>query len=507
VAALSRWRPQAPALAAGLLLAAVYLITRVRMQSGLPYFLDEGIYANFSYEGAQSASQLMATLTIGKPPLQAWFGIPWQWLGVNPLDSMRLVSITAGALTLPVVYALGARVAGRRTGLLAALLALLIPFGVVNDAVGIEEPLVTLVMASALLLQLRLAAAPSLRVGALLAVVLAAGVLTKQSCEAAVFLLPVSLLGFDFSPAGRRRRVMAWLGAVALALVAVAGAELTMRSSRHWAEGQAFDRTAPLVRSLGAVLHHPFATTGHALRVFAPAITGYITLPLIALAVVGAVLLARERLRLTAALVAWVLAPALAALTFTLVPYPRHLMYVLPPALVLMGVTLARLAEQLEVRLAQPHAVAAAGALTGLLLLPGLVLDARALAHPATARYPGLDDLQYVTGVPAGGAWPPLVRAIRHRARGERVVVLVAQADPNIVRFLLSADPAAPAGRFRVVLPDQPGALRAQFAIVDQLPFGNPRALALIAREHMVVAGRFARPRRGPVTTLYQRRA
>ena len=119
--------------------------------------------------------------------------------------------------------------------------------------------------------------------------------------------------------------------------------------------------------------------------------------------------------------------------------------------------------------------------------------------------YPGLDDVQYVTGVAAGGAWPDVVAAIRHRGHGRLVVTFVAQADPNIVGFLLSPDPRAPTTRYPVVTPGQPGLSEAQFAITDQLPLSNPAALRYIADHGFLVVGRYPRPRGGAAVTLYER--
>lgn len=486
-------------------LIALYLGSRLWFMARLPYFLDEGIFAGYSYQGAQSDHQLFVSLTIGKEPLQAWLGIVWQWLGANPLMSMRLVSMTAGLLTVGVVGLLGCRLGGRTVGIVAAALCVTLPFFVVTDGIGIEEPLITLVMVSALYLQLRLAEDPSLLQGLFLTVVLAVGILTKQTGQAAVILLPFSLVCFDFSAPDRRRRLGRWLGLVAIALVTVLAAEVVLRLSSYWGRGAVLLRSFPLVRTVGQVLSAPFATSAHAWAVFRPALTGYVTLPLIAVGILGAVLAFRAQPRITSLLGVWIVLPFAAALTFTLVPYPRHVMYVLPQALVLIAYAGVWCAARSR-RAGRRTVLGLLGVgVTALAMVPALLLDARVLAHPRTVRYPGLDDLQYVTGAPAGGAWPALADAIRRRSGGRRTVILAAEADPNVIRFLLSADPASAANPYSVVLPSDPRFAQSRFAIVDQLPFADQGALRFIAREHFAVAGQFARPRGGAVVTLYER--
>lgn len=505
-ARLSPLRGRTGAIALVLGLAAVYLSTRLWFMSRLPYFLDEGIFAGFSYQGAQSSHQLFVSLSIGKEPLQAWLGIVWQWLGANPLMSMRLVSLTSGLLTVAVVGVLGRRLGGRAVGAVAAALCVLLPFFVVTDGVGIEEPLITLMMVTALYVQIRLAEDPSLIWGVVLAAVLAVGILTKQTGQAAVFLLPFSLVCFDFSAPDRRQRVGRWVGAVAIALAAVIAAEVLLRSSSYWGQGVALLRALPLVRTFSQVLSAPFATSGHAWAVFQPALTGYVTLPLIAAGVLGALLALRTQRRLTTLIAVWIVVPFLAALTFTLVPYPRHIMYVLPQAMVLIAYAAVWAGARWRrvSRYAGPG-VAAAVAVGVLIMLPALLLDARLLAHPRVARYPGLDDLQYVTGVPAGGGWPSVAEAIRRRSGGRPTVILVAEADPNVIRFLLSANPDSRGNPYTVVLPSDSRFAQSRFAIVDQLPFVDEGALRFIARERFAVVGRFPRPRGGAVITLYER--
>jgi hypothetical protein len=338
-----------------------------------------------------------------------------------------------------------------------------------------------------------------------LAAVLTVGVLSKQSAQAALVLVASGLIVCDYSPVDRTGRLARFVLCATVAVAVAVAAERVLHASHYWTTGQQTDRIDPLVRSWGAVLRHPFATAPHAWRVFEPTLSGYVTLPLLVLIILGAVVSWRAQPRLTAVLLVWIALPAVAALLFTVQPFPRHLMYALPPGLVLMAVALVRGAELARRRLRSGVAIALGTLVTVALLVPALHFDGEVLAHPATVRYPGLDDVQYVTGIPAGGAWPNVVAAIRRGARGPRVVVFVAEADPDIVRFLLSGDPASSGQRYEVVLADQTAARHAQFAIVDQGGLPNPQALALIPRQGLVPIGRFARPRGGAAVTLYGR--
>ena len=212
-------------------ICVAYVATRFLFIHRFPYFLDEGTYAVFSNRAAHATKDLFYSFTIGREPLMFWVGIPWIKLGVNPLVAVRVVSAIAGFLTLVCVGLLARRLGGLAAGLAAAALCVVLPFFLVHDGIGIIEPLVTLVMAAALYLQVEFARRPDLRVAVLLGLVLAAGMLTKENTKPALALLPLSLLCFDWDAPDRAERLKRWLIGVGIAAVMVVAALLLLRAS------------------------------------------------------------------------------------------------------------------------------------------------------------------------------------------------------------------------------------------------------------------------------------
>ncbi len=485
-------------------IAALYLVSRLWFVGRFPYFSDEGQFATYTQQAAHSLHQLFVSEG-GSPelPLFTWLGIPWVKLGFNPLVAVRIVSVISGLLTVGVVGLLGHRLGGTAVGLVAAMLCVLLPFFVVHDGIGIYEPLVTLIMASALYAQIELARHPSLRWGALLGLVLAAGTLTKANTEPALVLIPVSLLCLDWSAVGRRRRVGTWLMAVAIAAVLVLGAEILLRSSHYWSQGLLLRKLGIYpARTVGQVLADPFNPAARqAWSVFRSALVGYVTLPLIALGGLGAAIAWRRRPRLTTVLVVWVLVPLAVAVLFAVHAYPRHVMYVLPGAVALMAYAAVQMAGWVRGAMPIRRAAAVCAVAAAVVVAPAVVFDASVLAHPASFRYPSSDYFQYVTGQPAGGVWPALVQTIRRRAIGRQVVILTPQAEPFVLQLLLSSDP-----RYRVVSGESTLAASAQFA-VDETgnPFVDSRAAAVVTRGHFVRVRRYQRLDNGAVISLFER--
>jgi 4-amino-4-deoxy-L-arabinose transferase-like glycosyltransferase len=500
---------------AALFLVAVYLLTRLLFIARFPYFFDEGTYASFINQAAHSTSRLFVSLTIGREPLQIWLGIPWVKLGFNPVVAGRLVSMTAGLLTVAVIGRLGREAGGASVGWVAAGLAVLLPFLVVNDGIGIYEPLVTLIMSAALLLQVELARRPGLGRGALLGFVLGAGILTKRNAEPALFLMPFSLLCFDWSVSDRSERLKKWGGALALAVFGVVVASLVLRSSSYWTQYQRFNGTTARgigfagVRPLRLVLRDPFAFSGQAWSAFRPALLGYVTIPLMAVAVLGLIVAWRSRPRMAALLLVWIVVPFLGALTFSTLSFPRHVMFIMPPLIVVVAYGLVEAGQWVGRILSRRMAVVVLTLGAALALGEALAFDARVIAHPRTARYPGLDDQQYVTGTQSGASWDAVAAMIRKRGTGNPVVVVLANGYRDVIQWITWPD-----RRYRFVTddlftPDGSSPFsHAQFAIVDELKFfpnGRALELARAKRLHFKLVGRFPRPRRGAVIELYER--
>ena len=483
--------------------AIAYVATRASFIDRFPYFSDEGTFAELSWKASQSTDNLFISMTIGHPPLQSWLGLLFIKLGFNPLTALRLVSASSGAVTLVMVGLLGRRLGGARVGLVAAALCVLLPFFVVHNGIGIIEPLVVALMVSALYAQYEFARKPDLRVAVLLGLVLAAAWITKENTKPALVLLPLSLLCFDWSPEGRRERLRTWLIGVAIVAAMIVAAQLLLESSSYYAQLQQTRSSAfYTVRSVHDVLSDPFGSWGNSWSAFRPALVEYVSIPLLVAAAGGAVLAWRRDPRLVLLLLGWAVLPFLVSMCFSTFPFPRHIMYVVPPLVVLMGYGIVGGAQAIVQALPPRVGLGVAALALLLVLLPALRLDWRVLAHPVSAKYPGKDDQQYVTGTGGGSPWPGVRDELRRRARGAQVVVLHPNANPERVELMLGPDS-------RYVFPrgDSPLAPRAQFALTDRAdqPFVDQQALDDMRKLGMRPIARFPRPRGGVVVTLYGR--
>jgi hypothetical protein len=203
-------------------------------------------------------------------------------------------------------------------------------------------------------------------------------------------------------------------------------------------------------------------------------------------------------------LFAWFGVVLIAAILIPYDAYPRYLVPAAPALAVITAfgitrawATLSR--SELRVR----RAPIAALALVGAALVPSILFDARFVAHPRTARYPGLDEAGFVRGTTAAAVVADAAAEIRRRSNHTQPVVNVAHFggyhDP--LEFALNGrrDPGRP---FYLVTESPPVAEvgAEQFLVIEGL-----RPPPGVGRLGFRLVGRFSRPRHGVPVLLFQR--
>jgi 4-amino-4-deoxy-L-arabinose transferase-like glycosyltransferase len=425
-----------PVVVAVVAIGAVYVVTRLLLLSRFPPFWDEAQYAGWAHEGFVDSHARWVALANGKQPMLPWLGMSVMTLGFGPLTAVRLVSAVAGLVTLTMMGLIGHRLGGLRVGLVAAAGGAIVPYLVVHNSMGLMEPLVAATATTALYLQLRLAEEPRLDLSLLLGMVLAVGLLTKESGKFAVVLLPLSLLCFRWRDPAWRARLVLWCGYAALA-VALAGVGYSiLRLSDLYAEMERAGKAIGLYRDYGEALRHPGRWAERNWPSFRAGLGGYLTAPIVIAAAVGAGLGLRSRSRVAAVLVGWALAVIVGGTLLAGFPFPRYILVAVPPIVILAAYGLVRAVEAVA-KWAGPYRRPAAVAVVAIAVVPALVFDARVLANPNTTRYPALDDRQFVTSGTAGHAWVEVAKELERRLDDRPAVVQLADLSSPALGLLL----------------------------------------------------------------------
>lgn len=490
-----RWK-----LAAALAVLCGFAALRLGLFWRFPPFHDEALYAHWALLGLENPGDRFISLSNAKEPLYIWVDTVLMYLGAGPWTAVRLTSTLSGLVTMVMCGLVGRELGGRRVALTASALAALVPIFVVHDVIGIMDPLATAFVATALYLQIRLARSPRLAEALLLGFALGGGLLTKSTTFPAIALIPASLLAFDWSPAGRSRRLVRWIGGVTVALLLAYGLYSVMKLSPQWdvyvherglvgvAEGQP-------AHSIGEGLAHPLRWLESNWSPYGSALTDYITVPILVAAAIGVLLGLRRRPRLTGLVLLWFLVPYAMVLLLAESAYPRYLLVGVPALLVLAASGAVAVFERLwRLERLQLRWVASLAGVAAL-ATPALVFDTRVLAHPDTTRYPGIDDEQYVR---SGAALPPykkVVRELRRLAAPGEVTVALGDFTSDYLPLELRND--SNVAFVRAENPEE--ACSALYAVETSVPL-QARPTGLSWRR----IATYPRPRDGTPTLLYE---
>lgn len=487
-------------LAAVIATAVALIATRFVLLWRFPPFLDESLYASWALQVHQSFAARWVALVNGKLPLLPWLGAGLMTGGVEPLTAVRFVSIAAGVGSAVFAALIAAEIGGRPAAIAAAAVYVILPLAVVHDVLGLMEPLLAALLAASLYLQLRLARRPSLVTGALLGLVFAAALLTKETGYLPLVLLPLSLLLFDWRAPELVRRLGAWAGAAGLACVLGALAELLLASSGQLSNYRAAQKGFGTVRSLQSGLAHPLRWADQVWPGYRPEIVGYVTWPLMLTALGGTAVALWRRSRPALLCLVWIAAVFLVDVLFLENAFARYLVPAEALFAVLAGVGFAEIVRAAR-RLAPSVPLAALGATVAIAALSTTAVrfDLSVLDDPNTAAYPGVSVQEYETGWSAGTGVDALASTLRRLTRVHPAVVTWYGHRPIALMLTLRHDRA-------IELDDSNGpssdaAAHSNYVLTNDLPL-PPGGVGLGT---LRLVHTFPRPRNGVPLGLYER--
>jgi 4-amino-4-deoxy-L-arabinose transferase-like glycosyltransferase len=380
--------------------ATAYVAMRLAMLWRFPWYVDETTFASYARDVHGGLGQFFAAEIDKKGLLPSWLGAGLISAGIAPVTAMRLLAAAGAALAAICGGVLIRRLYGVREGLLTAAVIALGPYFLVTASVGIYDAMVTGLVAAAVLISLRLTLRPHYSTALLLGVVIGAGGLTKPTAWVAVVVLPFTLLLFDYSSPRLRRRLLVWAAYAALAIaVGYALASIARLSplydrpmlpkENHRSLGQIFDDIGPQLRSNGPLMWI--------------ALRGYLTIPGVVLAIIGALAAWRRHPRAAAILTVWTFSVFVSALLLALWPYPRYFAAAMVPlsAFVALGGVAIWDAIVGASWMHRGTRIAVAAFILLVPQMPGVRYEALILADPVHTPYPGADLEGYIAATSA----------------------------------------------------------------------------------------------------------
>src|SRR3990167_4627636 len=189
----------------------LYVITRFVNIQVIPIFTDEAIYTYWSKVALNDPANRFISLEDGKQPIFIWLAAVFQKFIEDPLIASRLVSAFAGIGSLIGIYFVSKELFNVKVARFSLLLYVILPFTLLYDRLALFDSLLTMLGISAVLFTIKMAKEPRLDTAMLNGFVIGLALITKSSGNFFLYLLPVSLLLFNFKQSKAFKKIIKWV--------------------------------------------------------------------------------------------------------------------------------------------------------------------------------------------------------------------------------------------------------------------------------------------------------
>ena len=396
------------------ILAFIYFASRLYSILSLPIFTDEAIYIRWAQIAKQDANWRFISLTDGKQPMFIWLMMISLRFIQDPLLAGRVVSVGAGFFTLIGMYFLGREIfKSNKIGLISSALYVIFPMSLVYDRLALYDSLVGAFAVWGLLLIILLVRKVRLDVALLLGMVIGAGVLTKTNAFFNIYLLPLSLILFDWRGKDIKDRLIRWLGLTVVVVIITYALYSVLRLSPFF--HIIAEKNAIFVYPLKEWLEHPFTFFIGNWKAFWDWTNRYLTWPFLALAI-SSFFISTSFTRGKLVLLLWFIIPIVALGLFGRTLYPRFIFFMLLSLLPLIAFSLVNI----EIKIKKTSLFIIFWFLV--LLLP-LKTDFLILTDFSSAYIPVSDISQYNSDWPAGGGVKESVEFFKKEAEKGKIYI------------------------------------------------------------------------------------
>lgn len=396
------------------ILIGLYFLTRLYSLTSLPIFTDEAIYIRWAQIAQNDATWRFISLTDGKQPSFIWIAMVFLEFIKDPLLAGRLVSVMAGFFSLIGIFLLGREIfKNTKVGILSALLYVLYPFSLLYDKLALYDSLVAMFIIWSLYFSVLLARHVRLDLALILGLIIGGGMLTKTSANFGFILLPFSLLLFPFKGRLEKIKLIKW-GLFSLAAFVIAqGMYTVLRLSPFY--HIIGEKNLTFIYSFSEWFQNPFAYLNGNLEGLVGWLVGYMSIPFLVLAF-SSFFVSKKYTKEKLLLLVWFIVPFIALAFFGKVIYPRFILFMTMPLLVLGAYSLYCLITYTKQSWLK---VLVFFVFTSMWFYTDFYL----LTNYMKAPIPQSDRVQLISDWPAGGGVRETVAFLEEKAKDEKIFV------------------------------------------------------------------------------------
>lgn len=397
-----------------LVLISAFFVTRLTNILSLPIFTDEALYVRWAQIAKNDANWRFISLTDGKQPSFIWFAMIAMRFIHDPLLAARLVSVGAGLMSMVGLFFLGRELFKNRwVGILSLGLYVFYPFALVYDRMALYDSLVGVFTLWGLYFTVLLARKVRLDSALLLGMTVGGAVLTKTNGFFTLYLLPFSLLIFDWKKKERASRFFYWMVFATIIPILTYGIYSILRLSPFYYIIE--EKNALFVYPFSEWIKHPFYYFLENWKGLWNWFITYFTLPMLLL-IIYSFFVAKTYLREKILLLLWFILPLIALALFGNTLYPRFIFFMTLSLLPLVSLSIVTLQKRIK-------NTSLLGAIFLLIIFLWLRADYFIINNFSSAPIPGSDRNQYNNDWPAGTGVKEAVTFFSKEAEKQKIYI------------------------------------------------------------------------------------
>ena len=396
------------------LIVALYLITRLVNIKIIPIFTDEAIYTYWSKVALNDPANRFVSLEDGKQPLFIWIAAVFQKFIEDPLIAARLVSIFAGFGSTLGIYLLTKELFSKKAALIASLLYVVLPFTLLYDRLALFDSLLSMLGIFAVYLSIKMAKNPRLDFALLNGFAIGFAMITKSSGNFFLYLLPFSLLLFNFKQK-MTLNLSKWVG---LSFITFILSQIIYNSLRLSPLFYVIERkNYEFIRSFSEIINDPFLFAFSNFKSLIVWLATYTSLPLFILFVICLLWGYLKKDLKIIYLSILIIMPFSAEVIFNKVLYPRFALFYYPYILLLIAYFAVLLIDSFK-KFTKQLTIA----FVIILFIPAHT-SFKLLTNPAYANIPKSDSNQYFNDWPAGYGVTEIVQILKRESQNQIIYV------------------------------------------------------------------------------------
>lgn len=407
-----------------------YFATRLFNLGIIPIFTDEAIYSYWAQVALHDPANRFISLEDGKQPLFVWLAALMQKFIGDPLVATRLVSVFAGFGSILGIYLMAKELLGEKIARLSVILYIILPFTLLYDRLGIFDSLLTMLGIYATFFSIKLAKNPKIENAIYCGVSIGLALINKSSGIFFLYLMPVSLIFFNFERKNLPARFLKWVGSFVIAIIISQLFYNLLRLSPLFylidRKNHEFIRTfSEVIEMFGSPLLNLFSNVNTIIS-WLVSYNGPILVIFAAAAMIFGFIRRNWSLIF---LTFYVITPFLAEVVFNKVFYPRFALFYFPYVIILISYMIINLIE--NIRFA--HVISDRNykkyqkyiwvLMAAALILP-IYSSFKLLTDPPNSKISNADKEQYLNNWPAGYGVSQIVDILKEDVKkGEKVTV------------------------------------------------------------------------------------